>query len=543
MRWWDGGAWTDHFRSSQTDDEPASNDSVEDSSATAVAHPKGWSARKAAKRVAEAERYFVTGEQPIYIGDGGSLSSPCLVITNLRLFNYGPSGIVTEARSSALGSVAESTGLMYAITVQRADDDPIKLLGALKADFPSITRAVELARRAEPSVESLDALENPPAAHQKLTAEQISALEDEGGRLFPAAWNSGKRSKYLAQAVAYLLPEERIIFVGGGGPGVTPYLALTDVRLFSYGSAGVGATALLSDVDGFVFKAAGGIQIRGTSGEMLKLGTMMPKDFTVLQLAFERTSGLTAPAAALTRYEEIRAAAAEADRISKLTITERWPDIAYVGVPTTAVYKAMQQLCRADEEPWLVISPGGVSGALVAFDDRLVIVKKGVFTAWMAGSMGFGRVTTFYYSDITNIEYNAGLLNGVLEVLTPSYQGTANKDYWRGTTKSRNANSNDPFTLSNTLPMDRVTYSTAQPAIHQLHQRVSAAKRGQVLTRRKSTRVDSGPEADPPGGAPATTDASPPSLADELVKLGALRDAGHLTDQEFAVAKARLLGA
>lgn len=46
---------------------------------------------------------------------------------------------------------------------------------------------------------------------------------------------------------------------------------------------------------------------------------------------------------------------------------------------------------------------------------------------------------TFMFHDVTGIEYNSGMHTGVLEVLTPSYQGSANKDFWRGKNRSRNA--------------------------------------------------------------------------------------------------------
>ena len=91
------------------------------------------------------------------------------------------------------------------------------------------------------------------------------------------------------------------------------------------------------------------------------------------------------------------------------------------------------------------------------------MIKVGLATSFMAGALGGGRITTFPFTEITGIEYNAQILSGVLEVLTPSYQGTANKDYWRGTNKSRNADANDPWTLSNTLPLARSTYNAALP--------------------------------------------------------------------------------
>jgi hypothetical protein len=54
------------------------------------------------------------------------------------------------------------------------------------------------------------------------------------------------------------------------------------------------------------------------------------------------------------------------------------------------------------------------------------------------------------------------MLTGVVEILTPSYEGGKNKDYWKGTLKSLNADSNDPWTLSNTLPMPKPDYAQAK---------------------------------------------------------------------------------
>jgi hypothetical protein len=537
LRWWDGQIWTDHFHHSDPPGGADGHASAEENgpSRSETAHPRGWSAKKVARKLSDATRHLVPSEELLFIGDGGTLTSANLVITTLRLFHYGPEGVGAVIRNAELAGVTEKSGLGYSILVQRANGEALKLVGASRSDFDLIARAISLASASEPTAEGVEALDNPLADHQRLSAGQISALEDDAGRLFPAAWKDDKRAKRVREAEAFLLPEEQIVLISGGGPATGPYLVLTNVRLYSFGSSRVGASALLTEIESFeTKKATGALSMRGADGELHRLGTLTPKDLTVLQLGFERAKTMTAPEAALDSYAQARAAADEADRISKLTFTERWPDITYVGEPTKAVYKAMQQLCHADEEPWLVISPGGVSGALVAFDDRLVIVKKGVLTAWMAGSMGFGRVTTFFYSDITNIEYNGGLVTGVLEVLTPSYQGTANKDYWRGTAKSRNADSNDPFTLNNTLPLDRFTYAAAQPAIHQLQARVSAAKRGQLLSRRK-------PGERQTTSAPAVESESTFSVADELGKLGALREAGHLTEEEFARAKARLL--
>ncbi len=76
---------------------------------------------------------------------------------------------------------------------------------------------------------------------------------------------------------------------------------------------------------------------------------------------------------------------------------------------------------------------GQYEQTIVALQDRLLVVKCGM---WAGATFG-GRVTSFYYRDINGIEVNMGLLYGVIEVNTPSYQGTQTRDFWNaGSDKS-----------------------------------------------------------------------------------------------------------
>ncbi len=187
-------------------------------------------------------------------------------------------------------------------------------------------------------------------------------------------------------------------------------------------------------------------------------------------------------------------------------------------------WKALRAAAHAGEVPLFIISGGsGGGGALAAFSDRCMIVKAGVMTGFMAGSLGGSRQATFHYSEITGIEFNSGMVSGVLEVLTSSYNGSANKDFWRGTTKSRNADSNDPWTLSNTLPLSKLGYKAAQVEVNELRRLVSASKQVQV--------VINNPTPSDGGG----------TLAGELAKLGELRQQGILDEAEFAEAKKAVL--
>jgi Domain of unknown function (DUF4429) len=192
-----------------------------------------------------------------------------------------------------------------------------------------------------------------------------------------------------------------------------------------------------------------------------------------------------------------------------------------IGRAGKKLLEETQKSCRANERPLFILAEAQ-AGGLVAFEDRCMIIKKGALTGLMAGSVGGGRVATFMYTDITGVEYNSGWINGVLEILTPSYQGTVNKDFWRGTTKGRNKDSNDPWTLSNTLPLTKPTYEQARSKLDMMRRLIGEAKR--------PGQASSSP------AAPATA-----SLADEIQALAELHRTGVLDDDEFRSAKAKLL--
>ena len=155
---------------------------------------------------------------------------------------------------------------------------------------------------------------------------------------------------------------------------------------------------------------------------------------------------------------------------------------------------------------------GGWNQAIVALTDRLLVIKPG----FMAGATFGSRVTSFYYRDITGIEVNTGLINGVIEINTPSYQGTGQKDFWNIKNEDR-----DPYRVTNCLPISRFNLKEYKPYIDRLRAMIREAKH---------ERVASSP---PQSGS---------SLSSELEKLASLRASGVLTDEEFHRAKHRLLG-
>ena len=186
--------------------------------------------------------------------------------------------------------------------------------------------------------------------------------------------------------------------------------------------------------------------------------------------------------------------------------------------------EAILRQCHGAEKPWLILTSAGGAGTLTAFDNRLAIIKTGGFTSYMAGSLGGERSATFHFADITGIEFNSGWVNGVLEILTASYSGSTNKDFWRGSNRSRNADSNNPWTLSNCLPLLKSEHNSYLPEINELKARVGKSK--QVRVQVAAPQV--APNSD--------------GLAEQLQKLGDLHASGVLSAEEFAAAKARLLG-
>jgi len=127
-----------------------------------------------------------------------------------------------------------------------------------------------------------------------------------------------------------------------------------------------------------------------------------------------------------------------------------------------------------------------------------------------------------YYSDINGVEVNTGLMMGVIEINTPSYQGTAGKDYW-SVGKDR-----DPRQVTNCLPINKMMLKDQQPYLEALRVLIRAAKAGYT----------------PSGGATQANVAprGEAGITDELERLAALKDRGVLTEEEFDAQKRRVLG-
>jgi len=160
----------------------------------------------------------------------------------------------------------------------------------------------------------------------------------------------------------------------------------------------------------------------------------------------------------------------------------------------------MFALATEGESPWLVIHSGVPfsSEALVAFEDRLAIIKKGAATATLRGR----RSSVFYFSEISGIDYHAAGTVNQLRVLAAG---------------SRDSSSAPDMTLT------AVDYEMAKGAIAELHRRIASS--GQPTASQSPSQP-----------VPEASD-----ITAQLSQLAVLHASGALSDEEFTAAKQRLL--
>lgn len=372
------------------------------------------------------------------------------------------------------------------------------------------------------------------------------------------------KPKSLSKRVANLDSGEEVFFIGFC-PGISD--GLNSFYLTTYGFAGflwskIERRFLYGDVVGYEDTKKGGVVIH-LSGDArdVSIHKLNPEERFALKAALDTFPNLGSNVEAwhawVARRKELAdkyvpthneiaksnrqaesasreaQAIVEADRqrsLKERAAAKSWPSTSIPnGPPNKASGLIILQHCHDEEQPWFILK-STQAGCMACFDDRLMIIKAGNMQGFMAGAMFGGRSATFYFHDINGIEFNKQPLGSVLEILTASYQGTANHDFWRGASKGRNADSHDPWTLNNTLPIDNREYTNAHAEMSELRRRIAAAKQPAIAV--------------PASGAPMGQRAVPESdrdLVSQLARLGELREAGVLTDMEFHAAKSRIL--
>lgn len=310
--------------------------------------------------------------------------------------------------------------------------------------------------------------------------------------------------------------------------GMTHYL-LTDQQLAELKlDNSIKESIYLSDVVDFRFDSnmMGKKMIVETIDGEIKLGSVTEKESeqfeTLLRKAIATHKGETPSNVSKSQSEKDVAPAKEASNSNEMQpgSTDKFKTNRKSQIPDS-LKKIISRHRSSQESIRMVITPDFQShaGALVVQDTFCFIVKGGFWGGLMSGSLGGERVANFYFTEITGIEFNSGWVNGVLEILTSSYQGTANKDFWKGSLKSRNADSNDPWTLSNTLPMTKSDYEESKELIDELRKMVADARNPK----------------------PVVTSSEAASLDVQLSKLASLKEQGLLSDEEFQSAKRKLL--
>jgi hypothetical protein len=165
------------------------------------------------------------------------------------------------------------------------------------------------------------------------------------------------------------------------------------------------------------------------------------------------------------------------------------------------------------EEKVHVKLKGAFKEGLICTDSRVIILKSGFMTGQIFGTDTFQQT----YAAISGVQVKYNLMSGYFEVSAGGMQNSV-KSYW---SSDKNA---DPSKAPNCVSLN----SKAQKANFQAAASFITNKLGEIRLAGQSTQA-----------APA---ASPQSEAlAALHQLGALKEAGILTEEEFATKKADLL--
>ena len=168
-------------------------------------------------------------------------------------------------------------------------------------------------------------------------------------------------------------------------------------------------------------------------------------------------------------------------------------------------------------EQVLVIVVGALRQAVVGTDRRLFVYKAGN----QAGVMFGRRAKSWDYADVANLRLDIGVKGGVLTVVpvVPDKEILAYGASGHGT----------PQQSPNAITFASKPGTAVAARVHALLEMVADAHRA------RDAALPPAPEP-PPAASPQQSDP-----LEEIRKLGELRDAGFLTEEEFEAKKAQLL--
>ena len=175
--------------------------------------------------------------------------------------------------------------------------------------------------------------------------------------------------------------------------------------------------------------------------------------------------------------------------------------------------KAIQEHISGDTKPLFLIVAGS-DEAIVALPQSCLVLKRGIMTGAFIGGQ---RITSFFYSDITTIEYNGGLMQGRVNILTSSFAGKNDADQDIGLLSDITSGARFQ---PNSIEMDKTSYKNARKYFDALNELIAKSKApaGQIVESKSKS-----------------------SLADEIGKLADLHQKGLIDDTEFKELKAKLI--
>lgn len=177
-----------------------------------------------------------------------------------------------------------------------------------------------------------------------------------------------------------------------------------------------------------------------------------------------------------------------------------------MDAPSGKMKKAFEGVIQDGEQILDQIEGLRHQGAVLT-DRRVIIAKSGV----NAGAVFGAKVTSFPFDLVASIEVQT---SGVRTVLVVQSAGDKSQS---GFLSGRQLG-NDVWSSPNTVPFNRSDRDRAQ-------------RFAEHASRKRAEAVNS-------RGA---VESAPVSVADEIQKLGALRESGLISDEEFAAQKAKLL--
>jgi hypothetical protein len=193
-------------------------------------------------------------------------------------------------------------------------------------------------------------------------------------------------------------------------------------------------------------------------------------------------------------------------REHRFGLFRRSPRVGGAEILTRRLRRELQRQ-TLDGEQVLFCLRGDLGHALVCLEDRLLVLKSGFHAGTTFGAMA----ATIFYRDVTGIQVRMHLVSGWIEISSPSFQGRERKR-----TRHPRSSDRDVYKLPNCVPIHRMHLDAYAVPLAELRRLVAEAKHGA-------------------GGA--RTD-----VVAELERLSTLVDAGRIDDDEYARAKAMVLG-